>query len=355
MLRKLLFCLALTPAALALAQTPSLEQAGHGINTLQSWYTESTGLYKTTGWWNSANAMTVLADYARLANSPVYTPVFAHTFAAAQNTSKGFLNNYYDDEGWWALAWIDVYDLTHKPEYLAMASSIFADMSASWDGSCGGGIWWSKDRKYKNAIANELFLSVGAHLAARAGTDAERKRYTRWAEREWKWFRKSGMINSQNLVNDGLDLPACTNNGKTTWTYNQGVVLGGVAELQKVKKDKKQLREARAIATAALGHLADAKGILHDSCEPNCGGDGEQFKGIFIRNLAALNQTAPDPRFALFAAMNAASVWNSDQGPDFKFGEVWSGPFRKATAATQSSALDAILAAAAMARKGDSE
>ncbi len=345
MLRSLLFVLLCSFTAAA--QTPFLGQAGRGITTLQGWYDESTGLYRTTGWWNSANSITVLADYAPLAKSPAYDGVFANTFTAAQNKSKGFLNNFYDDEGWWALAWVDAYDHTRKPEYLAMARSIFADMSASWDGTCGGGIWWSKDRKYKNAIANELFLSVAAHLAARSA-GAERKQYTKWAGREWKWFRHSGMINGQGLVNDGLDLATCKNNGRTTWTYNQGVVLGGVAELQTIKRDKKQLRVAKGIADAALAHLTDANGVLHDTCEPNCGGDGVQFKGIFLRNLAAFDPVESDARYAAFAETNAKSILDHDQGPDFHFGEVWSGPYKQATAATQTSALDAILAASAM-------
>ena len=32
-----------------------------GIDKLQTWYTQSTGLYQTTGWWNSANVLTMLA------------------------------------------------------------------------------------------------------------------------------------------------------------------------------------------------------------------------------------------------------------------------------------------------------
>ena len=86
-----------------------------------------------------------------------------------------------------SLAWIDVYDLTQEQRYLPMAASIFADMANGWDSTCGGGIWWSKDRNYKNAIANELFLSVAAHLAARTSDPANRAQYLAWAHKEWDW------------------------------------------------------------------------------------------------------------------------------------------------------------------------
>lgn len=330
------------------------KQARHGINTLQKWYSPATGLYNTTGWWNSANAITVLVNYARLSAPTRYNSVFANTFTAAQHKFSGFINNYYDDEGWWALAWIDAYDLTKKPEYLAMARSIFADMQGGWDThTCGGGIWWSKDRQYKNAIANELFLSVAAELANRVSDPAGKATYLSWAQREWQWFHSSGMINSQNLINDGLtstNPSECVNNGKTVWSYNQGVILGGLTALYKAHHDSALPSVAETIAGAALRHLTDSKGILHDVCEPDCGADGVQFKGIFVRNLAALDEAFPQSRYKTFVDTNAGSIWRRSRGKHYQFGQVWSGPFEKANAASQSSALDVFVAAAEMER-----
>src|SRR5579875_2339301 len=96
-----------------------------GVNRLQQWYDAQTGLWRTGGWWNAANSLTVLIDFSRAAHTRAYEPVFANTFA--QKAHKDFVNGWFDDEGWWALAWIDAYDLTGRPEYLAMAKTIFAD------------------------------------------------------------------------------------------------------------------------------------------------------------------------------------------------------------------------------------
>jgi len=333
----------------AAAQAPSyLQQAADGIHTLQSWYTQSSGLYQTTGWWNSANAITVLVNYSRVSRDKSYLPVFANTLQQAQNTSKGFLNNFYDDEGWWALAWIDAYDLTKDQRYLSMADSIFTDMAGGWDATCGGGIWWSKDRKYKNAIANELFLSVAAHLASRASDGKAKKQYVDWAQKEWSWFANSGMINAQHLINDGLVLATCKNNQEITWSYNQGVILGGLAELNRVAPDPVLLQTAKDIANATLTHLTDSNGILHDTCEPKCGGDGIQFKGIFVRNLMELYSSTNDQQYKKFVEVNAQSIWKNSQGPNYQFGQVWSGPFDDGNAGIQSSALDVFVAAIAM-------
>ena len=324
-----------------------------GVQTLQTWYVADTGLYQTTGWWNSANAVTVLVDAMRVSESREYLPVLANTLQKAQGKYAGFLNDYYDDEGWWALAWIDAYDLTHDPQYLTMASSIFADMAKGWDDTCNGGIWWSKDKTYKNAIANELFLSVAAHLARRSDDAAQRAQYTAWAQREWDWFRQTGMINADNLVNDGLDLKTCKTNLKNTWTYNQGVVLGGLVELNRVQADGRLRKTANAIAQAALAHLTDAGGVMHDICEPKCSEDGVQFKGIFVRNLMLLEDTSPNRRYRKFIEANAKSLLDTSQGASHQFGQVWSGPFDGSNAGIQSSALDLLVAAAAIEHAGN--
>jgi predicted alpha-1,6-mannanase (GH76 family) len=343
---------------------PYLQESGDAVRTLQTWYDPSTGLYKTTGWWNSANAITVLVDYARVSKSTEYDSVLANTFTAApktgesQKTRAGFLNKYLDDEGWWALAWIDAYDLTHNKAYLAMGESIFADMAGEGDDTCGGGIWWSKDRNYKNAIANELFLSVAGHLANRTSGSA-RSGYQSWANREWKWFEGTGMINAKGLINDGLNIvggrgaaASCTNNGRTIWTYNQGVVLGGLVELAAADHDPNLKMAAQNIATAAITQLADENGVLHDPCEPKCGADGVQFKGIFVRNLVLLEKTQPQKSYKSFIDKNADTLWKDAQGRGFQLSERWSGPFDSGNAASETSALDALVGAATIQLKG---
>lgn len=109
-------------------------------------------------------------------------------------------------------AWIAAYDITMDRAYLSTAKSIFEDMKAAYGTTPCGGIWWDKANTYVNAIANELFLDVAAHLANRA---TEKSYYLSWAKKQWAWFQKSGMINAQHTINDGLDINTCENNGGT--------------------------------------------------------------------------------------------------------------------------------------------
>jgi predicted alpha-1,6-mannanase (GH76 family) len=325
------------------------QQATVGVHTLQQWYSQSSGLYASpSGWWNAANAITVLANYSKATGSTQYLSVISNTFNHANkaNGTANFINTYDDDEGWWALAWVDAYDLTGKQAYLTMAETIFADIASEWDTTtCGGGVWWQKPHNYKNAIANELFLAVAASLANRT-TGSKSAAYLHWAQKEWIWFKASGMINSQNLINDGLtvtDSGACTNNGKTTWTYNQGVILGGLVELSKAENTPTLLNQASAIANAAIANLT-LNGILIESSTG--GNDAPQFKGIFIRNLAILNKAVPNAGYITFVDANANSIWAHNRGRSDQFGAVWQGPFDSADAIRQTSALDALVAAA---------
>lgn len=160
------------------ANIPSYsENTQDAVESLQNWYDTSTGLWNTAGWWNSANSMTVLADWAVLDSSGAedlnIADVMSNTFTKAQRTPAkaqkqisadglvtttyepvkrdsdeletrgffGFLNEFYDDEGWWALAWIRSWDITRNSVYLDMAESIFEDMKNGTDSICGGGIW----------------------------------------------------------------------------------------------------------------------------------------------------------------------------------------------------------------------
>ncbi len=328
----------------AVASASQLTRADAGMAALQNFYNSSTGLFSTpAGWWQDANALETTIDYSARTGNTLYTGDIATTFN--DNNSNNFLNGYYDDEGWWALTWIKAYDLTGNATYLSAAKTIFADMSGGWDASvCNGGIWWDKNRTYKNAIANELFLTVAARLHNRTPGDAGPGSFLDWAQREWAWFAASGMINSGNLINDGLT-SSCQNNGGTTWSYNQGVILGGLSDLYKAVNDVSLLSEAETIASAATTSptLINANGILVEPCEASgCGNDGTQFKGIFAKNLYYLWTADQKSTWRNFLATNANSIWTNDRNSANQFGLHWAGPFDTADGSRQSAAEDVL-------------
>ncbi|HEU5058015.1 MAG TPA: glycoside hydrolase family 76 protein [Kofleriaceae bacterium] len=323
-------------------------QADGAMAALDLMYLEGVGLFGFA-WWNSANALETTIDYIAETGNDDYLTIIGNSFevnAAGRgvNPTPNFINQLYDDEAWWALTWIEAYDLTGEARYLEMAQTIFDDLAGGWDDTCGGGVWWSKDRDYKNAITNELFLTAAARLHRRTSAGGESTVYLDWADRTWAWFAASGMINGDHLVNDGLT-DDCRNNGQTAWTYNQGVILGALAEMFEITGDEVYLTRAEAIADAAMRELVTPRGILSEPCEPDCDGNGAQFKGIFMRNLARLHEVAPAARYRDFIERNADSIREQATSPHHEIGLLWDAPFDAADPIRQSSGLDAVVAA----------
>jgi predicted alpha-1,6-mannanase (GH76 family) len=322
--------------------------AGEAVGALHRWYNPRTGLWKTTGWWNGANVLTAVIQHSQRTGEHRYRHVIETTFGRAQRVNPGFSNEYYDDDGWWALAWIEAFDLTGEVKYLDLARELFAGMAAGWDDVCGGGLWWTRRKTYKNAIPNELFLLIAGRLHQRAtGPGNRASGYLNWARREWQWFRSSGLIGPAGLVNDGLTT-GCANNGGTTWTYNQGVIIGGLVVLHEITGDGTHLSGAEAIAAAALRDLTVPPGILAEPGErdgADRGGDQPQFKGIFVRNLYELYRHSPRAEYRDFILANATSLWRHSRNRRNQIGLAWNGPFDRADAARQGSALDALNAA----------
>ena len=106
------------------------------------------------------------------------------------------------------------------------------------------------------------------------------------------------------------------------------------------------------IAGAVLSQLTTAPGILTEPCEAGgqrCDGDQVQFKGIFVRYLLDFHVVSPQPAYREFFLRNARSLWANARNRENQFGMHWSGPFDRAGASVQSSALDALTAAASAA------
>ncbi|MGP3983139.1 glycoside hydrolase family 76 protein [Streptomyces sp. KR80] len=307
---------------------------------LMGLYDYGTGWVPSTGWWNTANAITAIVDHSALTGSTAYRYAIANTYDRNRNAHLGeFRNDYVDDTGWWGLAWLRAYDLTGDQRYLNTAKIDADYMYSFWDDTCGGGLWWSTARNYKNAVTNELFIKLAAALHNRIPGDTT---YLDRAKRTWTWFRNSGMINGDNLVNDGLNTSTCKNNGDTTWTYNQGTVLGGLLELHRATGDAELIQQARRIADAATTRLVN-NGILTDPCEYECGGESlASFKGVFVRNLGELDRSLSERPYRSFLTRQTDTMYAANRTSLDQYGLHWAGPADAVDGARQHSALDAF-------------
>ncbi|MBP2336837.1 putative alpha-1,6-mannanase (GH76 family) [Saccharothrix coeruleofusca] len=334
---------------------PAPTRADGAAEALMYSYRPHEGWWASS-WWNSAATLTALVDYAARTGNRRYDWVVARTFdvnrgvfPAGQRGSDpiegDFVSRAIDDSAWWGLAWIAAYDHTGERRYLGMAATIGAYVHQYWDTrTCGGGVWWDRERTYKNAVTAGLYVRLAASLHRRLPGDAVWSRRTRTAA---DWYLASGMINSAGLVNDGLTAD-CRNNGSTVWTYNQGLGIGGLTEAWRATGDARYLAAARRLADVALvSPVLTRGGVLTESCDVgqrSCDDNQKQFKGIFARYLADLARVTGSAAHRAYAQRQSDSIWTTDRDALNRLGQRWAGGTpNQLDWRTQASALGGVL------------
>ncbi|KAJ7629336.1 glycoside hydrolase [Mycena rosella] len=290
------------------------------------------------------------------------------------------LDGSYDDASWMILAlWkIADYKLARGQDnsaYLASATTIYNIVQGAWDTSvCGGGVWWSSAKDYKNcknqshttayelskqtAITNELFLLVSATGAINFPSNSA---YLTNANLARNWIKNSQLRNSQGLFNDGLVTSTCANNGQTTWIYNQGVIASGLGALYAVTRDGTLLDEAEVTLDAAI-QLLTSNSILKESCDDpvsggaTCDNDQQAFKGIFMKHLQyyldRVNDPARTAKYSAFIGAQASGVFHFGTSSSNDVGSVWYAPSQGGSQFTASSSSSGLAAHIANAKYG---
>jgi len=385
-----------TPTAPTQAATPTT-RADTAAAGLMSRYQASSGLFSAqTGfdfaaWWTSAVALRSIIEHATLTHDTEYRWAIANTYdknVAGGNWGTGqFRNEYIDDTGWWAMAWVDAYTLTGEQRYLDTARAAADWMAESWtDDVCGGGVLWSTEGRYRSAISNDLYLEVNAALHRAIPGDIV---YLARAVQEWRWFRGAGLFDADGLVMDGRDAVdggAACETRTAKYTYNQGQLIAGLVGLYLATSPSSDTGEDPAAAVLTPSEraelLATARGVadamtttgilnrpatvlgastqvLMDTCEAGrdpvgggsaCGGDGPAFKGPAVRGLAALDRLLADHPYSAYLHRQATAAETAARTADGLYGLRWfpgsSDPAASATPKTQGAALalfDAVL------------
>ncbi|WP_086694754.1 glycoside hydrolase family 76 protein [Streptomyces recifensis] len=336
---------------------PAPTRARGAADALMASYQTNEGWWRSS-WWNSAVALTSVVDFARATGTHDYDWAVARTFEqnkgvfpaggrSSDPVEGHFISRAVDDAAWWGVAWVAAYDLTHERRYLDEAVTVTDYVRGFWDtNTCGGGVWWNRERTYKNAVTSGLYLWLTSALHQRLTGD------TVWGARAvmaGDWYLGSGLINSSGLVNDGLT-SGCANNGQTVWSYNQGLAIGGFTELWRSTGSSRYLDAAKRLAEAALSSTALTRdGVLTESCDvggASCDDNQKQFKGVFVRHLADLASVTGSPAYRAYLVRQADSVWAKDRDPLNRLGQRWAGGSpNQVDWRTQASALAALTAA----------
>lgn len=329
------------------------ERAAIHAQRLLSLQRKTNHLWKESRWWNSANVFESVLDYHILTGKDFSKEIRIiyrrniFTFLRVRYISP----NAFDDDEWWALAWLKAYDMTGDKKYLAISDGIFRHMvRRAWTTVCGGGLNWQLFHHYKNSVTNELFLTLSARLALETKDSVKKQYYLNWAMKEWNWFKNSKMYNDTLWIADGLNKDcSCKEEGQlgATFTYTQGVILGGLKYLYQLTGDKQYLIEAQKLAYTSMKYFVNKNGIVTDHDDGPANHDGVQFKGIYIRYLALINTELRDEAISDFILRNADHVWQCSRSSDGLCDYNWNGPYKRSKfrGAAQGSTMDLMNAA----------
>jgi len=278
-------------------------------------------------WWQ-AHGLDVLVDgYRRTKNADYLTRMRELQQGAKEKNGNTYLNEFYDDMEWQALACLRAFELTGDPAYKATATQLWADIKLGWSPQFGGGIAWKKtQRDYKNTPAN----APAAILAARLYRLDKNPNDLAWAEKIYAWQKEKLVDPATGLVWDGLNRLGDGRIDKDwRFTYCQGVYIGAGLELYRATGQAQYLTDATRTASFVLtdGELSPGGVLKNENA-----GDGGLFKGILVRYLALLAtepavSAAARTSYVNFLKYNGETAWKrGTRRPPGLFNTNWTSP-----------------------------
>ena len=198
-----------------------------------------------------------------------------------------YQNNIYDDEGWWALAWLNAYTSSQNTEekFLNRTLALYRHIqSRGWSDLCGGSYFFKDGDHYQNAVTNGIFTVLSLRLFELTGEIA----YWDAAQRVLQWFDQSGLMNNpEALVNDGLTAD-CVPKG-SFWSYNQGLYIEAFSRTGQIDRAWKLFQASKLYFMNSKGAFAE-KNCESEQTKNPCGVDGITFKGIYMKSLRELGK-----------------------------------------------------------------
>jgi DUF1680 family protein len=207
---------------------------------------------------------------------------------------------WFDDNGWWGIAFVDAWRATGKRRYLRDADKAFRFV-VRYGWASNGGIWWNTKRPYKAGEA----LASNALLGARLYAATRKRSYLQWVERFIAWA-DSDMAGRGGMygIREGDSSPV-------------SYVVGPMIEAHRVLCD----------ATGETGYCSRAT-QLAEAAYRWFGEDlnhGPQFDTIYLRSMLYLYSRDGDRRWYDLAVANAERARQNAHTGGGVYLEAWDG------------------------------
>ncbi|HEX5851982.1 MAG TPA: glycoside hydrolase family 76 protein [Solirubrobacteraceae bacterium] len=206
-------------------------------------------------------------------------------FSPYPGDREAHTETWFDDNGWWGLAFVNAFRATGNRRYLTDAQRALRYIArAGWD-SRAGGIWWNTKHPYKSgpALASDTLLATLLYQLTGSSFDlAQARRFLRYA-------------NGPGFsAIDGLYAGSSVN--ATPVDYIEGPLIYAQATLCRLTREPSECALAERVKTRALtrfGHLLNFS---------------PQYDAIYLQWMLALYALDGDPTLYALAADNARNA-----------------------------------------------
>jgi predicted alpha-1,6-mannanase (GH76 family) len=320
----------------------------HFWNSTAYYFNNSSNADATFYYWPQAHALDILVDaYTRTKDNGYLFYINKWAEGVRKANGNTWLNTYYDDMEWNALAMLRAYNATNDEKWKLRVDTLWQNIQTGWNATADGGIAWNKSMLYyKNTPANAPACILAARLYQLNGDATDKA----WALKIYEWL-KSHLLDGSGWVYDGINRSQTGTIDKWKFTYNQGTFIGAALELYKITADATYLKDAiKAAGYAIASETNTSDGLLQDEGT----GDGGLFKGIFIRYFTQLILTADldssyRTSYIQFLQYNARTLWRSGTDKQLVlFGTYWKTKPGNETGLTEQMSGCMLLEAAAL-------
>ncbi|HEY4897099.1 MAG TPA: glycoside hydrolase family 76 protein [Solirubrobacteraceae bacterium] len=209
---------------------------------------------------------------------------------------------WFDDNGWWGLAFVNAYRATGRQRYLADAQrALHYIATVGWD-AVAGGIWWNTGHPYKagEALASATLLATLLYQQTRSPFAlAQARRFLAWAN-------SSGFSAADRLY-------AASDISATPIDYIEAPLIYAQAvlcRLQGVPGECERAVRLKATAVQRFGQALDFS---------------PQYDAIYLQWMLALSSLEGDSGLYALAAANARHVQSSARDGQGLFLRSWGG------------------------------
>jgi hypothetical protein len=281
-------------------------------------YSNDPGEKKPGAIWPLGQGIAAAVDMAGIGESAALVKqMMAAIEAYRQGDGYGFYphsppnaNRGYDDNGCTGIAIVQAYELVRDPRYLEDAKRVLQFVKTG-EGAEGGVKWEEKSDPREGGMPATGFCAEFALRLYRASHEAEALEFAEKCRRYMQEHLRVGP--DEKDVPQGLywndwgpkggtegPAPGPSVQGRTLWTYNQGLPIGVDVLLFQATGKKEHLEHAKETAGAALAYF---------SKEDRLWKQPPAFNVVLFRNLLFLDKVAPEPAYREALERYLDRVW----------------------------------------------